>query len=168
MAKGLDDMIQKLNRIENHLGEEIAPDVNKLFKISVYKSLIEWYGDYSGSYNRTYNLMKITDSARSSGKGNVINMSVDSGHMNNYPGFFGQPMNSYYIPKPEDHKFNGQKLNASIAFDFMFLNGEHGHGKWQAAISTPPYRYVDSQIESGFDGQVYNIINQKIESILGI
>ena len=63
MAKNdLNDLIKKLDRVQNHLGEEIAPAVNKLLKESVSRSLIDWYNDYDPEdYKRTYNFMRILD-----------------------------------------------------------------------------------------------------------
>lgn len=150
MAKnGLDDLIKKLDRIENHLAEEIAPDVNELLKESVRFSLIDWYNDYDPQdYQRTHNFMNILNSTRTSGKGNLITMYVDSGSIGNYPGFWGQ------------------KLQPSTAFDFMFIDGEHGHGKWMMYQSLPPYMYVDTDISDGFGGRINKIINNKIEKIL--
>ena len=74
MAKnGLDDLIKKLDRIENHLAEEIAPEVNELLKESVRFSLIDWYNDYDPEdYKRTYNFMNISNNTKTSGKGNLI------------------------------------------------------------------------------------------------
>lgn len=163
---GLDDLIKKLNRIENHLAEEIAPDINELLKESVKSSLIDWYNDYNPQdYIRTNNLMNILENTRTSGKGNLLTMFVDSGSMNNYPGWNGYGYgNSYTIGKSE--KYSNQKLNASIAFDFMFMNGEHGHGKWMKHQSLPPYMYVDADIVSGFNGRANKVINDKIGKIL--
>ena len=66
MAKnGLDDLIKKLDRIENHLAEEIAPEVNELLKESVRFSLIDWYNDYDPEdYKRTYNFMNILNNTK--------------------------------------------------------------------------------------------------------
>lgn len=148
-GKGLDDLIKKLDRIENHLAEEIAPDINKLLKESVRFSLVDWYNDYDPkSYKRTNNFMKILDSTRTSGRGNSLTMSIDSGSMDNYPGFYNQ------------------KLQPSTAFDFMFMNGEHGHGKWMMHQSLPPYMYVDADINDGFGGRVNQVINNGIKRIL--
>ena len=62
MANGLDDLIKKLDRIENHLAEEIAPEVNKLLKESVRFSLIDWYNDYKPQfYERTRNFMNVLE-----------------------------------------------------------------------------------------------------------
>ena len=54
----------------------------------------------------------------------------------------------------------------STAFDYMFMDGEHGHGKWMMHQSLPPYMYVERDIESGFGGRLDKIINSRIEQIL--
>lgn len=158
MAKNdLNDLIKKLDRIENHLGEEIAPAVNKLLKESVSRSLINWYNDYDPKdYKRTYNFMKILESTRTSAKGNLLLMSVDSGNMHDYHGFDNPPYEGY----------KKQKLTANYAFDFMFMNGEHGHGRWMMHQSIPPYMYVEDDIYDGFGGRVNKVINKTIEKIL--
>ena len=150
MAKNdLNSLIQKLDRIENHLGEEIAPSVNRLLKESVSRSLVDWYNDYEPKeYKRTYNLMNILTNTRTSGKGKKIIMSIDSGSMSTYPGFLNQP------------------LQPSTAFDFMFMNGEHGHGRWMMHQSIPPYMFVDNDIYDGFGGRVNKIMNDTIGTIL--
>ena len=146
---GLDDLIKKLDRIENHLGEEIAPAVNDLLKESVRRSLIDWYNDYEPeSYKRTYNFMKILDNTKTSGRGNLITMTIDSGSMNYYPGFANSA------------------LQPSTAFDFFFVKGEHGHGKWMMHQSIPPYIHVESDIYDGFGGRINKVINNTIEKIL--
>lgn len=118
MAKNMyADFKKKLDRIENHIAEEVAPQANELLKESVRYSLIDWYNDYTPqSYERTYNFMKILDSTKTRGKGNVLRFSVDSGAMDSYVGWFGQ------------------SLQPSTAFDYMFMDGEHGHGKWMISI----------------------------------
>lgn len=150
MAKnGLDDLIKKFNRIENHLAEEIAPDVNELLKESVRFSLIDWYNDYTPqSYERSYNFMRILDNTKTSGKGNLLTMFIDSGSMNSYPGYWGN------------------SLQPSTAFDFFFMNGEHGHGEWMMHKSIPPYMYVDADIHDGFGGYINKIIDNAIIRIL--
>lgn len=151
MAKNdLDDLIRKLDRIENHLAEEIAPQVNNLLKESVSRSLIDWYNDYDPKiYQRINNFMNILNNTWTSGKGNLLTMTVDSGSMNSYPSFFG-----------------GSSLQPSTAFDFMFMNGEHGHGKWMMHRSIPPYMYVEADIYDGFGGRINKVINSTIERIL--
>lgn len=150
MAKNdLNDLIKKLDRIENHLGEEIAPAVNRLLQESVARSLVDWYNDYDPEYyKRTNNFMSVMTNTRTSGNGNLITMTVDSGSMNSYPGFFGQ------------------SLQPSTAFDFMFMNGEHGHGRWMMHQSIPPYMYVEDDIYDGFGGRINKVINSTIERIL--
>ena len=150
MAKdGLNDLIKKLNRIKNHLAEEIASDVNELLKESVRLALIDWYNDYDPKmYKRTYNFMKILDNTKTSGKGNLITMFVDSGSMDSYMGFWGQ------------------SLQPSTAFNFMFMNGEHGHGRWMMHQSLPPYIYIDADISDGFGGRINKVIDNAISRIL--
>ena len=158
MAKDIyGDFKKKLDRIENHLAEEVAPQANELLKESVRFSLVDWYNDYTPqSYERTYNFMKILDNTKTRGKRNVLSFVVDSGSMNSYSGFYGN------------------SLQPSTAFDFMFMNGEHGHDKkgfegkhrWMMHRSLPPYMYVERDIESGFGGRLDKIINNRIEEIL--
>lgn len=150
MAKDIyGDFKKKLDRIENHLAEEVAPQANELLKESVRFSLVDWYNDYTPqSYERTYNFMKILDNTKTRGERNILSFIVDSGSMDSYPGFYGN------------------SLQPSTAFDFMFMNGEHGHGRWMMHRSLPPYMYVERDIESGFGGRLDKIINNRIEEIL--
>ena len=158
MAKDIyGDFKKKLDRIENHLAEEVAPQANELLKESVRFSFVDWYNDYTPqSYERTYNFMKILDNTKTRGKRNVLSFVVDSGSMNSYSGFYGN------------------SLQPSTAFDFMFMNGEHGHDKkgfegkhhWMMHRSLPPYMYVERDIESGFGGRLDKIVNNRIEEIL--
>lgn len=150
MTKNIyNDLKKKIDRIENHLAEEIAPQVNELLKESVRYALVDWYNDYTPKfYERTYNFMKILDNTKTSGRGNLLTMSIDSGSMNKYVGWFGQ------------------SLQPSTAFDYMFIDGEHGHGKLKMSQSLPPYMYVEEDIESGFGGRLDRIINNRIEKIL--
>ena len=173
MAKNIyGDFKKKLDRIENHLAEEVAPQANELLKESVRFSLVDWYNDYTPqSYERTYNFMKILDNTKTRGKRNTLSFIVDSGAMNTYIGWAGHGYgNTYDLPRDDNQysnkKGNHQKLNASIAFDYMFMNGEHGHGKWMMHRSLPPYMYVERDIESGFGGRLDKIINSRIEEIL--
>jgi hypothetical protein len=151
MAKDLDDFVNKLDRLQNHIAEEVAPEVNKLFKESVQRSLVDYYNDYDPySYQRTFNFMNgVIDSAKTSGKGNILTMSVNSGLMSSYPSWIG-----------------GNNLQPSAAFDFFFMSGEHGHGRWMMKQSLPPHMYVDADVNDGFGGRVYEIINKTIDRIL--
>ena len=146
---GFDDLIKELKRIDEHIAEEIAPEVNELLKESVRFSLVDWYNDYTPqSYERTYNFMKILDGTKTSGNGKTITMSVDSGSMNSYPGFWGN------------------SLQPGTAFDFFFMNGEHGHGRWMMHRSIPPYMSVDADIADGFGGRINKVINNAVNKIL--
>lgn len=149
MAKDLNDLINKLSRLENNLGEIVAPEVQKLFRDSVCLSLAAWYNSYSPHmYHRTYNFLSVLENTRASGKGNIITMTTHSGSMSTYPGFEIPPYKGY----------QRQSLQPSTAFDFFFMSGEHGHGKWMMQQSVPPYRYVDKDIHSGFGGRINSII----------
>lgn len=150
MAKNIyGDFKKKIDRIENHIAEEIAPQANRLFQESVRYALVDWYNDYEPQfYKRTNNFLGAYKSAKTIGKGKILSFSVDSDLMDSYDGWFGK------------------SLQSSIAFDYMFMQGEHGHGKWMMHQSLPPYMYIERDIESGFGGRLDKIINNKIEEIL--
>lgn len=149
MAKDLNDLISKLEKLNNNLAEEIAPEVNKLLKESVNFSLVDWYNDYDPKvYKRTNNFMRSSNSAKTTGEGNTLIMSVDSSPMSDYPGFWGQT------------------LDADAAFDFFFMNGEHGHGKYMMHQSLPPYMAIENDISDGFGGRIDDIITKKINEAL--
>lgn len=150
MAKDLNELISKLEKLNNNLAEEIAPEVNKLLKESVNISLVDWYNDYDPKYySRTNNFMRVSNTAKTTGEGNVLNMSVDSSSMDAYPGFF-----------------EGKNLEPDAAFDFFFMNGEHGHGIFMMHQSLPPYMVIESDISDGFGGRIDGIIDEKIRQIL--
>jgi hypothetical protein len=168
VATDLDDLIKKLDILENHFAEKIAPEVNKLFKESVEYSLINYYNSYDPVYyQRTFNFMNgVLDSARTSGKGYVLTMSVSSGLMDNYKGWSGEaPFGSSYFITSETSP-GSKQLNASIAFDFFFMHGEHGHGKWWRKNSVPPYVHVNADVMNGFGKRIDKVMYNKIKQIL--
>ena len=67
--------------------------------------------------------------------------------MDTYPGWLGQP------------------LNIATAFDYMFMNGEHGHGRWMMHQSIPPFEIVDKDFQNGFGGHVQKIIDRKAKEL---
>lgn len=148
MGFDLAGMIKEKIEELNHVGEKVAPKLNRLFLTSVNKSLGDFYGSYDPKmYKRTNNFMSVANSARTSGKGNTIIFTADSGSMGTYPGIY-------------------QPLSPSTAFDFMFMNGEHGHGRFYAASSIPPYQIIDDDIESMFGGLASDIIEETVSEIL--
>lgn len=156
-GKLTDFILKDVKQAEKQLAKEVTPEINKLFKESVYNSLIEWYNDYSPNmYQRTNNFMSVYKSATTSCHGNILTMRVDSSFMNDYQGFDIPPYPSY----------EKQTLYANTAFDFMFMNGEHGHGRWMMHQSVPPFDKVDRDFRSGFGGKVQKIINNKAKEIL--
>lgn len=48
----------------------------------------------------------------------------------------------------------------------MFMNGEHGHGRWMMHQSISPFDRVDRDFRSGFGGRVQKIIDNKAKKIL--
>ena len=156
-GKVTDFILKDGKQVEKQLAKEVAPEINKLFKESVYDSLIQWYSEYSPNiYQRTNNFMNVYKSANTLCRGNILTMRVDSSLMNDYLGFDIPPYPSY----------ERQTLYANTAFDFMFLNGEHGHGRWMMHQSIPPFDRVDKDFRNGFGGKVQKIINGKAKEIL--
>ena len=156
-GKLTDFILKDVKQVEKQLAKEVAPEINKLFKESVYDSLIQWYSEYSPNiYQRTNNFMNVYKSANTLCRGNILTMRVDSSLMNDYLGFDIPPYPSY----------ERQTLYANTAFDFMFMNGEHGHGRWMMHQSIPPFDRVDKDFRNGFGGKVQKIINGKAKEIL--
>ena len=151
-----DELIKKAEKINKQLAKEVAPEINKLFKESVYDSLIQSYSEYSPNmYQRTNNFMNIYNSAYTHANGNILTMHVDSSKMNDYPGFDIPPYPTY----------ERQTLSADTAFDYMFTNGEHGHGRWMMYQSIPPFDRVDKDFRNGFGGRVQKIIDNKAKEL---
>ena len=156
-GKLTDFILKDVKQVEKQLAKEVAPEINKLFKESVYDSLIQWYSEYSPNiYQRTNNFMNVYKSANTLCRGNILTMRVDSSLMNDYLGFDIPPYPSY----------ERQTLYANTALDFMFMNGEHGHGRWMMHQSIPPFDRVDKDFRNGFGGKVQKIINGKAKEIL--
>lgn len=152
-------ILQKYQKAAENVANKVAPEINKLLKESVEKSITEYYQSYDPEdYQRTYNFMKVVESSKTTGNGKNLIMSVNSGYMNNYSGFSGKGYKNTYFVDNLPHKYEHPKLNASIAFDFFFKDGEHGHGDWLKAISTPPHELVQKDIDSKFDGKANKII----------
>lgn len=142
-------MIKEKMDALNHVGEKVAPKLNQLFLTSVNRSLADFYGSYDPTaYRRTNNFMNVANSSRTSGYGNTIIFTANSGSIGIYPGWYGKP------------------LSPSAGFDFMFMNGEHGHGFLQKATSTPPYMLVDEAIQTEFYGEAQSIIEQAVGEIM--
>lgn len=148
MGFDLAGMIKEKIEELNHVGEKVAPKLEQMFNVAIGTSLDDFYGSYSPKqYERTGNLSGIASSSMVLGEGNTLVFFADSSYMHDYPGIY----------KP---------LSASTGFDFMFMNGEHGHGRFHAADSFPPYDYVDRVIASKFGGQATRIIEETVGEIL--
>ena len=95
-GKLTDFILKDVKQVEKQLAKEVAPEINKLFKESVYDSLIQWYSEYSPNiYQRTNNFMNVYKSANTLCRGNILTMRVDSSLMNDYLGFDIPPYPSY-------------------------------------------------------------------------
>ena len=152
MAKSINDIdriIKQLANISNKVAKEAAPKIDKLFKESVRYAIMDFYASYEPmSYERTLNFMKVTDSANTTVSKNIITLSVNNDLMNDYPGFSNKP------------------LSKDTAFDFMFQNGEHGHGKYLMAVSTSPLLQIENDIDSMFAGRAEKILIDAQNKIL--
>ena len=138
----INQLIQDVNKSVQTAFKKSVSEIKRLFEKSVYDSIMDFYSSYSPTdYRRTYNLPNISDSTFVTANSNGFFLSVDSGTMNDYPGWTGN-----------------NPLAADDAFSMMFLGGEHGHGRWNMATSTAPFLWVDRDIQSGFGGQIQNII----------
>lgn len=159
MANGkLSAMVLKdINKLEKNLAKECAPKINKLFKKSLNFAMANWYNDYDPKkYNRTYNFMKVLNTAKTTGSGTTITMQADSSSMSDYQGFDEPPYKGY----------EKEPLAASLAFDFFFMNGEHGHGNWMMHKSIPPFMTVDRDVDDGFGNRVQDIISATMGNLL--
>lgn len=157
MGNGFSGIIKKLDNLQKNIAKEVAPEINKLLIESVDRALVDYYNSYSPSlYQRTTNFFNIADTPETSGSNNVLTLRVDNSTMSDYPGFEIPPYLSY----------ERKPLYADTAFEFMFENGEHGHGRWNMANSTPPKTLVDKDIQSGFDGKAQKIIKKKAMELL--
>ena len=155
-GKLTDFILKDVKQVEKQLAKEVTPEINKLFKESVYDSLIQWYSEYSPNiYQRTNNFMNVYKSVNTSCRGNILTMRVDSSFMNDYLGFDIPPYPTY----------ERQTLSADTAFDYMFMNGEHGHGRWMIYQSIPPFDRVDRDFRNGFGGRVQKIIDNKAKEL---
>lgn len=149
----LETLSQKLKEL-NNIGEKVAPKLKPYFDMSVNRALADYYGSYDPKYyRRTNNFMSVTTTTKSVGSGNSVTFTVDSSSMSDYPSMLG----NWY-----------EDLYAASGFDFMYMNGEHGHGRFLKATSIPPDFLVAEDVESGFNGEAQRIIEQTVSDILKI
>lgn len=134
------------NKICNIAIPKLQPDAEQSLK----RAINNFYG-FCGStmYSRTGNFRNWTATLSHIGDGNC-RLILDNDGMNSYPSIIG-----------------GNPLTQEGAMKLMFKGGEHGHGRFQAGISTPPHDLVERDIQSGFDGQLSIYINQAIDQVLG-
>lgn len=144
----LDDLLNKLDRVQKEVPKRVLPKIEPMMKLSLNQAMADWYGSYEGVYQRTGNFISVAHNPIISYGSDSITMTVSSDTMHDYPGI--------YSP-----------LGADTAFAFMYMHGEHGHGRFQAAVSVPPDMLVSRDVESGFNGQVQALANAEVAKILG-
>ena len=142
----LSDLINKIEKDVNDAMKKAlkksVPELKKVFEKSVYNSTMDFYNSaHPKYYKRTYEFQNVMNSTFVLAENDGFYLSVDSGSLNDYPGFSSK-----------------NPLNTDTAFDFMFLRGEHGHGIYSIGTTIPPVTLVDNDIASGFNGQIENII----------
>ena len=126
--------------------QQIAIDLEPQFKEIVSTAIDGFYMNAQPKmYDRTGNFDSIKDSVKVSASRNEVTIHVGEENMSSYPGMFGQA------------------LDSSTAFDYFYLNGEHGHGKWNIGYSYPPFQYVEDKLNSI---EVQNVISNSVQKIL--
>lgn len=90
-------------------------------------------------YERTGTFDDMKNSVKIEVEGNSIYASIGD-DMSSYPGMFGM------------------SLDGDVAWNYMFEQGEHGHGKYNIGYSMPPIQYVQNKIDSG-------MIQKKVDEI---
>lgn len=125
---------------------QIALDLEPKFKEIVSTAIDGFYMNAQPKvYNRTGNFDNMKNSVKVSSTPRSIIIEVGEDTMSDYPGMYNQ------------------SLDASTAFDYFYMNGEHGHGKWCIGYSYPPDEYVESQLNSA---EIDNIIGNSIDKVL--
>lgn len=145
---GLDELLNKIDRIQKEVPKKVLPKVEQMMRLSLNQAMADFYGYPEGVYQRTGNFMSLTHNPEFTFGEDEITMKVSSSSMSDYPG----------ITKP---------LSSDAAFDFMFLNGEHGHGIFQSGKSIPPNMLISQDVESGFNGQIQSLVDMEVAKILG-
>lgn len=144
----LDGIIREL---ENYLPKTIqifSKKIKPAIDNAAEMAIANYYTDYVGEYDRTYNFINnrnVTTTADDTG----VTINVTGDKMWDYPGFWGDP------------------LDGLSAFEMFYMNGEHGHGKFLAATTTPPDEYMKQSINSGLNGQINRLLKSSVKEVLG-
>ena len=128
---------------------EIAKELEPEFKRIVSDAIDGFYFYPQGQvYNRTGNFDSAKNSTKVYASGTSIIIHVGEETMSSYLGAYGKP------------------LDPSTAFDFFYMQGEHGHGWMNIGYSYPPYQYVESQLNSAkIDRLIQNAVGKVIDSL---
>lgn len=133
----IDEMINKLQNLEKSMpkiAKNIASELDEKFKAIVNDSISNWESDRPSNsmYNPTGNFANVTGEVTA--EGTSIYGQVHNNYMSDYPGFpWGYP------------------LDSDTAYRFMFRGGEHGHGKYLRAKTSPsPHDYIEKEVDGKF------------------
>lgn len=138
------DFKKKIEDVIPTIPPKIATDLEPEFKKIISTAIDGFYYFPQGKfYKRTGNFNSVKDSVRVYGTSSSLVIYVGEDTMSSYPGMFNQP------------------LDASTAFDYFYMNGEHGHGKWNIGYSYSPDKYVEDQ-----SGYIETLIGNSIGEIL--
>ncbi len=151
MGNPFHEKAKKLREAPDKICNIAIPKLQPDAEQSLKKAIDNYYGFWGGvMYSRTGNFKNWTATLRHAGGGNC-QLVLDNGEMGAYPS----------IVK------NGKPLTQEGAMQLMFKGGEHGHGRFQAGISTPPHDLIERDVQSGFNGKLSIYVNQAIDQVLG-
>ena len=156
ISMGLDNFYNNIKNFINNtkvddIANEIAEELQPKAKEKLDEAINHFYSTRPSGlkYDPTYNFAKIDINVSSDGNGE-IDSTIHNNNMGAYPGYWGV------------------QLNPDTAFDFMFENGEHGHGKYYKGSSDPtPAAYFDNNI-SDLQPIVDEIVQRAILSRLNL
>ena len=144
------EIANKLRKAPNEICNIAIPKLQPDADQSLQRAIDNYYGFWGGvMYSRTGNFRNWTAKLQHNGGGNC-SLILDNGAMSDYPSIIG-----------------GSPLTQEGAMQLMFKGGEHGHGRFQAGVSTPPHDIIERDVQSGFNGKLSIYINQAIDQVLG-
>ena len=152
MASSIENLIKVLTDFPDILTERVVEKIQPLFDDKLHQVVESYYGDYTSQskqkYIRTNNFI---NSAKSNWSTNGANSHIEIGEgMKDYPGFSW-----------------GNSLDADVAWQYNFEEGEHGHGKYLKATTEPsPYETMQNYVDNNFDGKLIDIMLQTANEIL--
>lgn len=144
------EIANKLRKAPNEICNIAIPKLQPDADQSLQSAIDNYYGFWGGvMYSRTGNFRNWTAKLQHNGGGNC-SLILDNGAMSDYPSII-----------------DGSPLTQEGAMQLMFKGGEHGHGRFQVGVSTPPHDLIERDVQSGFNGKLSIYVNQAIDQVLG-